>query len=82
MWFGVSPAVDIGCADPWVLELAKKHGMNTDVRKNVFCILMTSEVSCVCGGGVVFRAQGMGVWHIGMWGVACVCNVNVQLSEQ
>lgn len=28
-----------------ILELARKQRMNTDVRKNVFCILMTAEVS-------------------------------------
>ena len=33
-------------ADSWVLELARKQRMNTDLRKNIFCILMTSEVSC------------------------------------
>ena len=49
-------------ADPWILELAKKHGMNTDVRKKVFCILMTSEVSCA---GV----KGVGMWGVGVWGV-------------
>lgn len=32
-----------------ILELAKKQRMNTDDRKNVFCILMTAEViSCNC----------------------------------
>ena len=65
------PPVDIGCADPWILELAKKHGMNTDVRKNVFCILMTSEVSCVWGSGTYVGHKGwgcgtlwVGVWHV------------------
>lgn len=28
-----------------LLELARKQRMNTDVRKNVFLIMMTSEVS-------------------------------------
>ena len=32
-------------AESWVLELARKQRMNTDVRRNVFCILMTSEAS-------------------------------------
>jgi nucleolar MIF4G domain-containing protein 1 len=27
-----------------LLDLARKHRMNTDVRKNIFCILMTAEV--------------------------------------
>lgn len=45
------------CADPWILELAKKQRMNTDVRKNIFCILMTSEVSF----------GGVWVWHLGVW---------------
>lgn len=26
-----------------VLELARKQRMNTDVRRNIFCVLMTSE---------------------------------------
>ena len=50
VWVSPLP-VGTECADPWILELAKKHGMNTDVRKKVFCILMTSEVSCA-GVGV------------------------------
>jgi nucleolar MIF4G domain-containing protein 1 len=28
-----------------LLELARQQRMNTDVRKNIFCILMTAEVS-------------------------------------
>ena len=32
-------------SETWVLDLARKQRMNTDVRKNIFCILMTSEVS-------------------------------------
>ena len=40
-------------AESWVLELARRQQMNTDVRKNIFCVLMTSEVLddysvCVC----------------------------------
>lgn len=31
-----------------ILELAKKQRMNTDDRRNVFCVLMTAEVSCGC----------------------------------
>ena len=31
-------------AESWVLDLARKQRMNTDVRRNIFCILMTSEV--------------------------------------
>jgi nucleolar MIF4G domain-containing protein 1 len=27
-----------------LLDLARKHHMNTDVRRNIFCILMTAEV--------------------------------------
>lgn len=29
-----------------LLELAKKQRMNTDTRRNIFCIIMTAEVSC------------------------------------
>eukprot|EP00731_Ephydatia_muelleri_P023885 Em0016g156a len=32
-----------GGSEAWVLDLARKQRMNTDVRKNIFCILMTSE---------------------------------------
>ena len=45
-------------AESWVLELARRQQMNTDVRKNIFCVLMTSEVLddysvcvCVCESG-------------------------------
>ena len=31
----------------WVLDLARKQRMNTDIRKKVFSVLMTSEVSFV-----------------------------------
>jgi nucleolar MIF4G domain-containing protein 1 len=27
-----------------LLDLARKHRMNTDVRRSIFCILMTAEV--------------------------------------
>uniref|UniRef100_A0A3B4FFC2 Nucleolar MIF4G domain-containing protein 1 n=1 Tax=Pundamilia nyererei TaxID=303518 RepID=A0A3B4FFC2_9CICH len=32
-----------GQVDAKVLELARKQRMNTDVRRNIFCVLMTSE---------------------------------------
>jgi len=28
-----------------LLDLARKHRMNTDVRRSIFCILMTAEVN-------------------------------------
>ena len=31
-------------SESWVLELARRQRMNTDVRKNIFCVVMTSEV--------------------------------------
>lgn len=31
-----------------LLELARKQRMNTGVRKDIFCILMTSEVFKIC----------------------------------
>ena len=42
-------ATDVAAAgasggEAWVLELARRQRMNTDVRKNIFCIIMTSEV--------------------------------------
>ena len=36
---------DIGGGEEGLLELAREQGMNTDVRRSVFVILMTSEVS-------------------------------------
>ena len=35
-----------GTSESWVLELARRQRMNTDVRKNIFCVIMTSEVEC------------------------------------
>ena len=32
-------------AESWVLELARNQRMNTDVRRNIFCVLVTSEAS-------------------------------------
>lgn len=32
-----------GSSETWVLDLARNQRMNTDVRKNIFCVLMTSE---------------------------------------
>lgn len=31
-------------SESWVLDLARKQRMSTDLRKNIFCVLMTSEV--------------------------------------
>lgn len=31
--------------DSKILALARKNRMNTDTRRNIFCILMTAEVS-------------------------------------
>lgn len=31
--------------DKKILEMAKKYRMNTDTRKNIFCILFTAEVN-------------------------------------
>ena len=43
--FFIAAASSEGGSEAWVLDLARKQRMNTDVRKNIFCILMTSEVS-------------------------------------
>ncbi|XP_072110143.1 nucleolar MIF4G domain-containing protein 1 [Mobula birostris] len=42
---GVKPQQDIvvGELSGKILELARKQRMNTDIRKNIFCVLMTSE---------------------------------------
>ena len=34
-------------------KLARKQGMNTDIRRSIFVVLMSSEVSCRRGGGCV-----------------------------
>lgn len=46
-----SPLVEgvVPSGNAWVLELARRQRMNTDVRKNVFSVLMTSEVSHMTG---------------------------------
>lgn len=31
--------------DDGLLELAKKHRMNTDLRRTIFCVIMSAEVS-------------------------------------
>ena len=31
--------------DSTLLKIAKKQRMNTEIRKNIFCVIMTSEVS-------------------------------------
>lgn len=31
-------------ADSKLMELARKQRMNTDIRRNIFCLLMSSEV--------------------------------------
>ena len=36
-------------SESWVLELARKQRMNTDVRKIIFGVIMTSEVGKVTG---------------------------------
>ena len=41
---GVATGVGVG-SESWVMELARKQRMNTDVRKTVFTIIMTSEAS-------------------------------------
>jgi hypothetical protein len=33
--------------DKKLLEMAKKYRMNTDTRKNIFCILFTAEVNII-----------------------------------
>ena len=32
-------------ADDWVMSIARTQQMNTDIRKTIFAVLMTSEVS-------------------------------------
>ena len=44
---GTGGVADVGLSESWVLELARRQRMNTDVRKNIFCVIMTSEVGGV-----------------------------------
>ncbi len=41
---GSKPSAVISGVSEKIMELARKQRMNTDVRKNIFCIIMTSEV--------------------------------------
>lgn len=57
--------------DRKLLNLAKKHRMNTDTRRNIFCIIMSAEVSsavvlligmqCVHYITVLFQADERGL---------------------
>lgn len=42
-------------------ELARKQGMNTDVRRSVFVVLLTSEVSKKAGPHLTYRIMSMPV---------------------
>ncbi|XP_053215362.1 nucleolar MIF4G domain-containing protein 1 [Podarcis raffonei] len=39
----MQPILTVGKVSSKILELARKQRMNTDIRRNIFCILMTSE---------------------------------------
>ncbi|XP_034985599.2 nucleolar MIF4G domain-containing protein 1 [Zootoca vivipara] len=39
----IQPILPVGKVSSKILELARKQRMNTDIRRNIFCILMTSE---------------------------------------
>lgn len=39
-----APAKKADTAENMLLKLAKKQGMNTDIRRSVFVVLMSSEV--------------------------------------
>ncbi|XP_028605970.2 nucleolar MIF4G domain-containing protein 1 [Podarcis muralis] len=39
----MQPMLTVGKVSSKILELARKQRMNTDIRRNIFCILMTSE---------------------------------------
>ena len=42
---GAPSSTDVAVvSESWVLELARRQRMNTDIRKNIFCVIMTSEV--------------------------------------
>lgn len=36
-----------GPSESTLMKLARKQGMNTDIRRNIFVILMSSAVSCI-----------------------------------
>ena len=57
-----------------LLELARKQRMNTDVRKNVFLVMMTSEVSNFKPSSLVFYPLYLDFVHHRM----CVCYSRVQ----
>ena len=37
-----------------LMKLARKQGMNTDIRRSIFVVLMSSEVSCKLGNALVW----------------------------
>lgn len=50
-WTGrdTNATVPVGLgSESWVAELARKQRMNTDIRKTVFSVIMTSEVCELC----------------------------------
>ncbi|XP_073486039.1 nucleolar MIF4G domain-containing protein 1 [Aquarana catesbeiana] len=40
---GKVPAQSLGKVSAKIMELARKQRMNTDIRRNIFCVIMTSE---------------------------------------
>ncbi|CAI9571724.1 unnamed protein product, partial [Staurois parvus] len=40
---GKVPAKSVGKVSAKIMELARKQRMNTDIRRNIFCVIMTSE---------------------------------------
>ncbi|XP_072268700.1 nucleolar MIF4G domain-containing protein 1 [Pyxicephalus adspersus] len=40
---GKVPAQSIGKVSAKIMDLARKQRMNTDIRRNIFCVIMTSE---------------------------------------
>lgn len=50
---------DAALSEAWVLELARRQRMNTDVRKNIFCVIMTSEVGGASDGQFIAKLSYM-----------------------
>lgn len=59
--------------ESWVLELARKQRMNTEIRRNIFCILMTSEV-CKEWHICIYCFEGwLRLWQLYPYWRSCGC---------
>ena len=68
-----------------ILQLAQKQRMNTDIRRNIFCVMITSEVKYFIAGNFVllFRYQfwvGLGLSCKGIMKMALYSSVYCKRS--